>query len=107
MTKYKLGPDINLDQEIVYDEDGTRITEKRAQEIADETLPVMRKTRGRPSLTGRSHKSPQVTFRLTPELKAEAEQIAKEEGTDLSALSRQLLADHVAKKRRKTRRTKV
>ena len=37
-TKYVLGPDINLDAEEFYDEDGTRITPSRADQIAREVL---------------------------------------------------------------------
>lgn len=43
MTNYRLGPDINLDTEIVLDKAGNRITESRAEEIAQE---VLRQVRG-------------------------------------------------------------
>ena len=36
--KYTLGPDIDLDTEVVVDERGRRITEARAEQIAEETL---------------------------------------------------------------------
>ena len=52
-TKYILGPDINLDAEEFYDEDGTRITPSRADQIAKEVLNQAGK-RGRRSLTGKA-----------------------------------------------------
>lgn len=46
---------------------------------------------GRPSLTGRAATSPQVTFRVTPSLRARAEQVAAERGTTVSRLAREAL----------------
>jgi hypothetical protein len=48
---------------------------------------------GRPSLTGRSAPSPQVTFRLSPGLRARAEKLAAERGTTVSGLARQALEE--------------
>lgn len=42
--KLTVGRDIDLDQEIILDKDGTRITELRAQEIAQEVLLQIGKT---------------------------------------------------------------
>jgi predicted HicB family RNase H-like nuclease len=47
------------------------------------------KRAGRPSLTGQAAHSPHVSFRITPELKARAEQTAKEHGTTVSKLARE------------------
>lgn len=95
MAKYKLGPDIDLDIEEIYDDEtGERITEATAQDVADDVINRAR-TRGRPSLTGAGKKSPQVTFRLTPELKAQAESLAAAEHVTVSALSRRLLENYV------------
>lgn len=44
---------------------------------------------GRPSLTGKALHSPQVTFRVTPELRARAEAEAKARGTTVSQLARE------------------
>lgn len=46
---------------------------------------------GRPSLTGQAVTSPQVTFRVTPALRARAEKVAAERGTTVSRLARQAL----------------
>lgn len=35
---YTLGPDIDLDVEEVYEPDGSRLTEARAEEIAEEII---------------------------------------------------------------------
>ena len=36
--KYKLGPDVDLDVDIILDNDGVRITEARAAKMAEEAL---------------------------------------------------------------------
>ena len=83
------GPDIDLDREEVHDRRGRRITPAYVDEaVAD----VHAKTaRGRPSLTGRASSSPQVTFRLPPALREEAEAQAREEGTKVSTVARKAL----------------
>ena len=48
---------------------------------------------GRPSLTGRSTVSPQITFRVTPQLRAKAEQLATQRGTTVSSLAREALEE--------------
>ncbi len=90
MSKYSLGPDIDLDQEVVLDEDGTRITEKRAQEITTDVIHHVR-GRGRPSLSGAQRRSPQVTFRVSEEVKSRAENEARRRGINVSELARQAL----------------
>lgn len=94
---YVLGPDVDLEQENVRDRHGRRIT----QEYVDEAVADVqaRLGRGRPSLTGRAHSSPQVTFRLPPALRAEAEEQAREEGTRVSAVARKALEEYLARHR--------
>lgn len=53
---------------------------------------------GRPSLTGRAAVSPQVTFRVTPELRDKAERLAKQRGTTVSGLARKALEDLLGKR---------
>ncbi|MEU7880399.1 plasmid mobilization protein [Microbispora bryophytorum] len=59
-----------------------------------------RRTVGRPSLTAPGRRSPQVTFRLSPEEKAAARALAEREGKTVSQLAReafaQYLRDHAA-----------
>ncbi len=68
MTKYRVGPDVDLATEDVRDSKGHRITEEYAERAAGDALASV--GRGRPSLTGAKEPSPQVTFRVTPELRA-------------------------------------
>lgn len=51
--------------------------------------------RGRPSLTGKAAESPSVGFRLTPELRARAEQVARRRGITVSALARTALEQYL------------
>ena len=55
------------------------------QEVEEE----LAKRAGRPSLTGTSAHSPHVSFRIPPELKARAEEAARERGTTVSKLARE------------------
>lgn len=89
-----LGPDIDLDEEVIRDRNDRRITEARAQQIAAETLEKV--GRGRPSLAGRRGRSPQITFRLTPKLRAEAERRAVREGKRVSDVAREALEEYLA-----------
>jgi hypothetical protein len=92
--RYELGPDIDLDVEVVTDRTGRRITEARAEQIAAETLQKV--GRGRPSLAGRRGRSPQITFRLPPELRAKAERRAARDGKRVSDVAREALERHLA-----------
>jgi predicted HicB family RNase H-like nuclease len=53
--------------------------------------------RGRPSLTGRAAVSPHVRFRVSPELRDDAEAIARRRGVTVSALVREALEEYVRK----------
>lgn len=80
---------------------GHVVTEADAQHLAadieqDDDAPVRGRVTfprkaGRPSLTGRAATSPQVTFRVTPALRARAEKVAAERGTSVSGLAREAL----------------
>jgi hypothetical protein len=50
---------------------------------------------GRPSLTGATGTSPQVSFRLSPDARRQAEKIAADRGTTVSALAREALEELV------------
>ena len=97
MTKYTLGPDIDLDEEVVRDRDGRRITEERAEEIAAETLDEVR--RGRPSLSAPGTHSPHVSFRVPEQLHREAAAAAEARGVSVSALAREALERYLAGER--------
>jgi hypothetical protein len=53
--------------------------------------PVRLHRRGRPSLSGDHSESPQITFRLPPELRAQVEVIATREGRRMSDIARDAL----------------
>jgi hypothetical protein len=90
--KYTLGPDIDLDTEEVYEPDGTRLTEARARELAEQTLRVVR---GRSSLTGPGQRSPRVSFRLPAEELRAAQELAEREGVRVSELARRALEEPI------------
>lgn len=87
--RYVIGPDIDLDHEVVLDGDGERITEARAEEIAAETLLQVR--RGRPSLSGEPENSPRISFRIPEQLRIRIEQRADQEGRPVSEVARDAL----------------
>jgi hypothetical protein len=92
-SKYKLGPDIDLDRDVVLDNRGERITEERAREIAEHALEQVR--RGRPSLTGSGRRSPLVSFRVPADLAVRAVELAEREGKSISELGREALRQYV------------
>lgn len=94
MTKHSIGPDIDLDSEVFLDKKGQRITEARAEQIARQTLAQVR--RGRPSLTGRGHRSPQVSFRVPDEVREQAQTRAEAEGKTVSQVAREALERYLA-----------
>jgi hypothetical protein len=95
--RYTIGPDIDLDVEEVTEPDGSRLTEQRAQMIAEETLTEVR--RGRPSLGRKRNKvgrSPQITVRVTETTRAKAAKRAQTEGRTISELARDALERYLA-----------
>ena len=87
-----IGPDVDLEREDVRLPDGTRLTEQRASEIADD----VRRRAGRPSLTGEATASPRISFRITPSVRDQAAEIAAREGKSISQLAREALEARVA-----------
>jgi predicted HicB family RNase H-like nuclease len=90
--------DADLDQDAIYLRDGTRLTERRAEQVAERTLAEIRHRNlvpGRKSLTGGSTHSPRVQFRVPDSLRERAEQRAAAEGKSLSALAREALEHYL------------
>lgn len=79
------GGDIDLDQEVVLDVDGSRITNAVVEEYA--------RTRagGRPSLTGPGVTSPSVSFRVTTDTLAKVHALAEMDGVSVSEFARRAL----------------
>jgi hypothetical protein len=95
--RYTLGPDIDLDVEEITEPDGSRLTEPRAQIIAEEALSEIR--RGRPALGHEPRKagrSPQITVRVTATTREKAVKRARSEGRTLSELARIALECYLA-----------
>lgn len=92
--KHVAGPDIDLDREVVRDRKGRRITERRAREIASETLE--RAGVGRPSLTAPGKRSPEVKARVPEELRDRLHEAASREHTSSSELIRKALERYLA-----------
>lgn len=91
--------DVDLDPEVVRLQDGRRLTNELAEQLAEETLADARRRNlvpGRRSLSGGSVHSPRIQFRVPDSLRAAAEQRAAEKGVSLSELAREALEHHLA-----------
>jgi len=71
-----------------------RFTEESAERAAADAVASV--GRGRPSLTGAKEPSPQVTFRVTPELRAKANAEAARQGKRVSDVAREALERYLA-----------
>ncbi len=79
-----IGPDVDLEQEVVRDKSGRRVTDAYVKSLVE----AARKP-GRPSLA--KGRSPAVAFRLPRELREKAEAVAEREGKTISQLAREAL----------------
>ena len=87
-----LGPDVDLDREDIRLADGTRLTDA----VADEVVDHVRRTAGRPSLSGKAAQSPQIAFRVPPSVRDRAAEVAAHEGKTISQLAREALEARIA-----------
>jgi predicted HicB family RNase H-like nuclease len=94
MSRYEIGPDVDLDAEEVYEPDGTRLTEDRAEELAAETA---ERLRGRPSLTATGRTSPAVRARVPTTLHSALHQYAEKHHTSTSEVIRDALEEYLAR----------
>lgn len=92
--KYVSGPDIDLDREVVRERKGRRITERRAREIAEDTL--AKAGVGRPSLTAPGRRSPEIKARVPKELRDRLREAASRQHTSSSELIRKALEEYLA-----------
>jgi predicted HicB family RNase H-like nuclease len=95
--RYVVGPDLDLDVED-FQYQGERLTNERAEQIAEETLAEVRRRNlipGGKSLSGGTVHSPRVQFRVPQDLHQQAERVAEDEGVSLSALARHALEDYL------------
>lgn len=91
-TETAIGPDVDLDREDIRLRSGKRLTPKLAEEIVEE----VRRAGGRPSLSGAAARSPQIAFRVPPEVRERAAQVAAAEGKTVSQLAREALESRLA-----------
>ena len=94
MSKHRVLPDVDLEVADVRDSQGRRITEQYAKAATAQAVASV--GRGRPSLTGTRATSPQVTFRVTPELRARAAAEAERQGRRISDVAREALERYLA-----------
>lgn len=93
--------DIDLDEEVVLDATGGRVTEARAEQMAEETMREVYRRRGQPSLSGEHAPSPRLSFRVPPAVARRAEEVAAAEGMTLSQLGREALEQYLERKERR------
>lgn len=86
-----IGPDVDLDEE-VYTADGRRLTEELAGQVGEEAIA---RHRGRPSVTGRPERTPNLTVRVAAPTRDALEAIARAQGRRLADVSRDALAEYV------------
>lgn len=87
-----IGPDVDVDDEDIRLVDGTRLTD----EVADAIVDHVRRSAGRPSLSGEAAASPQIAFRVAPSVRDRAAEVAAREGKTISQLAREALEERVA-----------
>ena len=93
--KIKVGPDVDLDSEVVLLQDGTRLTNKLAAKMARDAI---KQVRGRPSLTAVAVESPQLKVRVPVKLKKAIEKEAKRRGETTSTIVREVLQERFLQK---------
>ncbi|HEU0101017.1 MAG TPA: hypothetical protein VFR07_01705 [Mycobacteriales bacterium] len=90
-----IGRDVDLEQDDVRLADGARLTDEVAAGIIDK----VRRSSGRPSLSGQSSASPQIAFRVAPAVRDRAAHVAAKEGKTISELAREALEERIASSR--------
>ncbi|WP_017972467.1 ribbon-helix-helix protein, CopG family [Actinopolyspora halophila] len=89
--RYTLGPDAATDEEL-YDSHGNPVDATYIDQAVDD---VDRALSGRPSLSGRRTRSPQIAFRLPAAEREQAQQLAEQQGVSVSELARRALEEHL------------
>ncbi len=90
-----VGPDIDLDHEEIHLQDGSRLTEAKAEELAEEAMQDFYRSRGRPSLTGGREHTPNLTVRVTPSTRTALEEIAVAQGRRLADVGRDAFEEYI------------
>ena len=82
---------------------GIEMTDEHVDLLVEETIETPLRDdavwcypqRGRPSLTGKPATSPHVGFRVSPELREQADALARRRGISLSQLAREALEQYL------------
>ena len=90
--KYTVGPDVDLSKTVVLGKNGKRITNARAERLANAAI---EKVLGRPSLTAASIESPQIKVRVPMKLKKALDKEAKRRGETKSVIVREALEKYL------------
>jgi len=90
---YRVGPYVDLDECPITLPDGTVLDEKRAERWGEEIARTH--SRGRPSLHGNSGASPEVRFRLEPQVKEQLDSLARDRGVTPSQVMREALRHYL------------
>ena len=93
--KVVVGPNVDLNSEVVLLPDGTRLTNKLAAKMARDAI---KQVRGRPSLTGAAIESPQLKVRVPIKLKKAIDKEAKRRGLTASIVVRETLQERFSQK---------
>jgi hypothetical protein len=93
--KIVVGPDVDLNAEVVLLPDGTRLTNKLAAKMARDAI---KQVRGRPSLTAVAVESPQLKVRVPVKLKKAIDKEAKRRGETTSTIVREVLQERFLQK---------
>jgi predicted HicB family RNase H-like nuclease len=101
-SRYRVGPDAEIDDVDLGEEEvyfnGERLTEERAEELARATLVEARRRNlipGGKSLSGGGKHSPTLQFRVPQHLRDELERRAAAEGVSISKLARRALEQYL------------
>lgn len=87
-VRVEVGPDVDLEKEVVLLPSGERLTTAVVDRIVDE---VHARMAGRPSLTAPGSRSPEVKARVPEATKARLDAVAAERGTTASVIIREAL----------------
>ncbi len=90
-----IGRDVDLDTEEVYLPDGQRLTNKLAEQIAEDAMDHHYRARGRPSITGPREHTPKMTLRVPERTRDALEQIAAGQGRRLADVGRDAFDEYI------------
>ena len=88
----EIGSDVDLDEEDIFLPDGSRLTNERAEVLAERAIA---RRRGRPSVTGAEAHTPSLSVRVSPTTRAALEEIAAAQGRRLADVTREAFEEYI------------